>query len=150
MEIVTDKEKLKQRSKHVDEVTPDIIKYGYEVAEFMYKSKGVGMACIQVGNPVRMFVMSPNFQPSDTRIIINPVINNHGTEIVVKPEGCLSFPGIIQDVPRFAVIDVQYIDNHGKLVKKTLKRWEARIFQHEFDHLEGICKVGEKNGKTKS
>jgi peptide deformylase len=70
--------------------------------------------------------------------MINPKIIAHSTEIVKGWEGCLSIPGIRGFVPRSQAIEVEYTDRNGKLQKQEFTDFVARIFQHEYDHLDGI------------
>jgi peptide deformylase len=73
--------------------------------------------------------------------MINPKITAHSTEVVKGWEGCLSVPGIRGLVPRYQAIEVEYTDRNGKLQKQELTDFVARIFQHEYDHLDGIVFV---------
>lgn len=70
--------------------------------------------------------------------MINPHILAHSTEIVNGWEGCLSIPGIRGLVPRYQAIEVEYTTRDGKQNRQELTDFVARIFQHEYDHLEGI------------
>lgn len=97
----------------------------------------VGLAAPQVGEPVRLFVMMPDPKRKKFITCINPTIERHGKEVVTEKEGCFSAPGVNFEAKRWAVIDVSYTDEKDKMLKRTLKRWEARIFQHELAHLDG-------------
>lgn len=106
---------------------------------------GVGLAAPQVGKSLRLFIMSsyPNKRyPDAPEMIATPVINpeiiDYSSEMVKGWEGCLSIPGIRAPVPRHKFIDVKYIDSYGMLVEERLYDFVARIFQHEYDHIEGI------------
>jgi peptide deformylase len=70
--------------------------------------------------------------------MINPKIIAHSTETVKGWEGCLSVPGIRALVPRYQSIEVEYTDTSGELQKLEFTDFIARIFQHEYDHLEGL------------
>jgi peptide deformylase len=70
--------------------------------------------------------------------MINPRIIAHSTERVKGWEGCLSLPGIRGLVPRYQAIEVEYITRDGQLHQQELTDFVARIFQHEYDHLDGI------------
>ncbi|MGB3650243.1 MAG: peptide deformylase, partial [Rivularia sp. (in: cyanobacteria)] len=69
---------------------------------------------------------------------INPRIVAYSEEIVKDWEGCLSIPGIRGLVPRYKTIEVEYTDRYGKLQNQELTDFVARIFQHEYDHFEGL------------
>ncbi len=112
------------------------------------KLMGVGVAANQVGHDQRVFVMSPKYDKEEIRVVINPKILSHGKEIIHQPEFCLSCPGMEKFVPRWAVIEVAYLNEAHEVVEKKLKRWEARIFQHETDHLDGIICMEKEGGPT--
>lgn len=105
------------------------------------KIKCVGLAAPQIGENRRLFVMWPYWKSGSergVRVCFNPVIKSHGREVVKEREGCLSIPGRISEKSRYAIIEVAYFNENGEYVQETLRRWEARIFQHELDHLDGI------------
>lgn len=101
---------------------------------------GVGLAAPQVYKKIRLFIMIPNPKNSRAKsiVVINPKIISTGKEIKKDWEGCLSIPGIRGLVPRHTTIKVEYFDREGKKQTKTFKDFVARIFQHEYDHLDGI------------
>lgn len=111
----------------------------------LYDMDGVGIAAPQVYQSIRMFIVAshptarypkaPNMKPT---AMINPKILKKSVEKVKDWEGCLSIPGIRGLVPRHTFIRVEYTTRDGKVMKKTLKDFVARIFQHEYDHLDGI------------
>ncbi|MEO8893341.1 MAG: peptide deformylase, partial [Coleofasciculaceae cyanobacterium] len=80
----------------------------------------------------------PNAPLMAPTAMINPQIIAHSTEIVNGWEGCLSIPGIRGLVPRYQAIEVEYTTRNGKQNRQELTDFVARIFQHEYDHLEGI------------
>lgn len=107
-------------------------------------AKGVGIAAPQVSQSYRLFIVAS--RPSDRypyapemppTAMINPQIISHGAEIVKDWEGCLSIPGVRGLVPRYQKIAVEYTTREGKLERKVLTDFVARIFQHELDHLDG-------------
>jgi peptide deformylase len=106
---------------------------------------GVGIAAPQVGKSIRLFIMAPNPNPRypdaptmAPTAIINPVIVHVSTEMEKGWEGCLSVPGFRGLVPRHCEIEVQYLDRMGQSHSAHFTGFLARLFQHEFDHLEGI------------
>lgn len=124
--------------KKIQELIDDMIATVKEV-------DGVGIASPQVNQPLRLFIMAshPNIRyPKAPKMkptaVINPRIINRSKLKIKDWEGCLSIPGIRGLVPRSETIDVQYQDREGKTVKKKYHDFVARIFQHEYDHLEGI------------
>lgn len=106
-----------------------------EMTELMFKQQGIGLAAPQVGVSKRLFIMGN----SDKLITcINPVINS-GEDPVQDIEGCLSFPKLWLHVKRLDKIKVGYRDIEGNPVEAEFEGLMARVFQHELDHLNGIC-----------
>ena len=73
--------------------------------------------------------------------VVNPEIIWRSEEMVIGVEGCLSIPGLAGEVERHEAVKVRGLDVYGRPVKYDLKGWIARIFQHEIDHLDGVCYV---------
>jgi peptide deformylase len=106
---------------------------------------GVGIAAPQVGRSLRLFIMAP--QPNsrypdapamEPTAVINPEILRVSDEKETGWEGCLSVPGFRARVPRHLEMDVAFTDRHGTHRTERFNGFMARLFQHEFDHLEGI------------
>lgn len=98
---------------------------------------GIGLAAVQVGIKKRLFIIG-----NDMKIVayINPeIIEGIGEQI--GTEGCLSFPELRIPVKRYEEIKIRYQNENGEVVYDTLNGLAARVFQHEFDHLNGICFV---------
>ena len=109
------------------------------------ETNGVGIAAPQVSQSDRLFILAsrpnlryPKAPKMEPEAIINPKIIASSDEIVKDWEGCLSVPGIRGLVPRSASIEVEYSDRNGKLQRREFTDFVARIFQHEYDHLQGI------------
>ena len=105
---------------------------------------GVGIAAPQVAENLQLFIVAsrpnpryPQAPTMDPTAMINPRICSHGDELVKGWEGCLSVPGQRGFVPRYREIEVSYLDRHGKAHRQVLQDFVARIFQHEYDHLQG-------------
>jgi peptide deformylase len=112
------------------------------------QAHGVGIAAPQVAASYRLFIVAsrpnlryPHAPVMEPTAMINPRIIAHSSEIVKGWEGCLSVPGIRGLVPRYEAICVSYTDRHGKLQKQDFTGFVARIFQHEYDHLDGVLFV---------
>ncbi|MCL2931116.1 MAG: peptide deformylase [Trichodesmium sp. MAG_R03] len=108
-------------------------------------TNGVGIAAPQVSINDRLFIIAsrpnlryPKAPKMDPKAIINPRLISHSEDRVKGWEGCLSVPGIRGLVPRYRVINVEYTNREGKLERQELTDFVARIFQHEYDHLEGL------------
>ncbi len=109
------------------------------------ETNGVGIAAPQVSISDRLFIVAsrPNLRYPDApkmepTAMIDPRLISHSEDIVKGWEGCLSVPGIRGLVPRYRVIEVEYTNREGQLQRQELKDFVARIFQHEYDHLEGM------------
>ncbi len=111
--------------------------------DLMYEEQGVGLAAPQVGWSARIFVMNSTGdreQKEAQRAFLNPRIRKRRGR-VIGPEGCLSFPGLFIDVERAAWIQVEFDDPEGTSHTAELDGFEARIFQHELDHLDNVLLV---------
>ena len=116
-----------------------------ELIATVAKANGVGIASPQVAESYRLFIVAsrpnpryPNAPTMEPTAMINPRIIAHSSEVVKGWEGCLSVPGIRGLVPRYQAIEVEYTSRDGKLHRQELTDFVARIFQHEYDHLDGI------------
>ena len=106
--------------------------------ENMFHHDGVGLSANQIGMDVRAFAMVRDIEYNDVIVCFNPRIVTRGDECVWCEEGCLSFPDQFINVQRPDKITVKYEDEEGKDHKITLSGFASRVFQHEFDHLNGI------------
>ena len=106
--------------------------------ENMLHYDGVGLAANQIGMEVRAFAMVRDLENNEIVVCFNPKIVKKYNEVVNFEEGCLSFPDKIVSVDRPDRIVVQYEDKDKKIHKIKLNGFAARVFQHEFDHLNGI------------
>ena len=116
-----------------------------ELITSVVQANGVGIAAPQIATSYRLFIVAsrpniryphaPEMQPT---AMINPRIVAHSSEMIKDWEGCLSVPGIRGLVPRYQTIEVEYTDRNGSSQKQELTDFIARIFQHEYDHLEGL------------
>ncbi|HEY9728200.1 MAG TPA: peptide deformylase [Chroococcales cyanobacterium] len=107
-------------------------------------SNGVGIAAPQVSKSYRLFIVAsrpnaryPDAPTMEPTAMINPRIIARSSEVVKGWEGCLSIPGIRGLVPRSQAIEVEYTSRDSQLQRQELTGFVARIFQHEYDHLDG-------------
>lgn len=107
---------------------------------------GVGLAAPQVGSDRSVFVVDVD---GARHVFINPVVIEASGETETQPEGCLSIPGITLDVPRSTSIKVMYRNEHGEQQITDMRDGWARIFLHEFDHLNGILMIDRVGPMTK-
>ena len=105
--------------------------------ETMQHYEGIGLSANQVGVMERVFVMYNHVETKQIIACFNPKIIKEGEEKVLIDEGCLSFPGLWVKVNRPETIEVEYEDENGEKVQRELYGLQSRIFQHEYDHMEG-------------
>ena len=114
-----------------------------ELSKVMYdtmaKYGGIGLSANQVGLPFRMFIMGghPQIDNGRVRSVFNPLINDVSEETTSMKEGCLSFPFLFLSITRPKWCHVKYTDENGKDVEEVLHGMNARIFQHENEHMNG-------------
>ena len=134
--------RLRTKARPIEAMTPEVRALADDLLETMYAAPGVGVAAPQVGVALRMFVVdiAPTDAPSDPRVFINPEIVTREGETVWE-EGCLSFPGIHEEVERAARVTVRSQDLDGKPVEITAEGLLAVAIQHEYDHLDGTLLV---------
>ena len=125
---------LEKQVKEFDFSTMDPGEISKNMIDLMHKYKGIGLAANQVGLDAQIFVMGEE----NPITVINPIITEVGPERVEMEEGCLSFPGLYFKVKRPAVVSVQYLDTKQKECIIKLEGFHARVFLHEYDHLQGI------------
>ncbi len=131
--IKKDNPKLLKVSTEINVVSG--IKYGKKLLFFLNGyPNGLGLAAVQTGHLRRVFVMRYGV----STIVISPQIKRFSQRKSGFNEGCLTFPGEYKWIERPTWVDVMYINGKMELISKTLRGMEARIFQHEFDHLNGI------------
>ena len=114
--------------------------FEHDLIHLMTHSQGMGLAANQIGITKRFFAMGHEsfdvFQKP--AIIYNPVLISADEEQEVVQEGCLSFPGVLLQVSRPKMVLVRYQNNLGEFLMSRLAGMEARCFQHELDHINGI------------
>jgi peptide deformylase len=137
-----------------------------EMVKLMYENNGIGLSANQVGIEARVFVIMPRnlVGVSTPFAVFNPKIIAAGDELEDGDEGCLSFPNLYFNVKRPANIVVEFLDRDKNPVIIRLDGIDSRCFQHELDHLDGICftskvsklkldlaikKQRKRNGRTK-
>jgi peptide deformylase len=107
------------------------------MAETMYEAPGVGLAATQVDVHQRVIVIDVSETKDQLRVFVNPEIIDSGGEKQVYEEGCLSVPGVYEEVERPAVVRVRAFDEHGKRFELQADGLLAVCLQHEIDHLNG-------------
>ncbi len=134
--------RLREKGKKIEAVTPELRRLIDDMAETMYAAPGVGLAATQIGELLQLFIIdiADNDEPSDLRVFINPEILETTGE-VTWPEGCLSFPGVTEDIDRAAHIRVRALDKAGKSFEIEADGLLAVAIQHEYDHLQGLLMI---------
>ncbi|MGA2230135.1 MAG: peptide deformylase [Tepidisphaeraceae bacterium] len=128
--------RLRKMSKPVKEFNSELALLAARMLELMREAKGVGLAAPQVGKNIRLFVMNATGKPEDDRVIVNPALSEAEGEETAE-EGCLSIPDVKIDVLRAKTLKLEAHDLSGKPIEETQSGYVARIWQHEFDHLNG-------------
>ena len=143
---------LRKAGKEIDADYPELEKLIANMKETMYNASGVGLAAPQIGKSLRLFLIDASpFADDDeleeeerevlktfNRVFINPqIIKEEGDEWAFN-EGCLSIPDVREDVYRQEQITIEYQDEDFKKHTEVLTGLAARVFQHEYDHIEGV------------
>jgi len=116
-------------------VTPEIKTIIADMTETMWHQVGVGLAAPQVGISLRILVMDDGKR--GVRALLNPSITDRRGSIV-EEEGCLSLPGVFADVERSKWIAVSALDENGAPISFEAQGLQAKVVQHEIDHLDGV------------
>ena len=143
---------LRKVGTEIDADYPNLEKLISNMKETMYNASGVGLAAPQIGKAIRLFIIdaSPFAEDEDlsekdrealknfNKVFINAkIIKEEGEEWVFN-EGCLSIPDVREDVFRQPEITIEYQDEDFKTHTEVLDGLAARVFQHEYDHIEGV------------
>jgi peptide deformylase len=134
--------RLRTKAEPVREVTPEIRALVDDMAETMYAAPGVGLAAPQIGEALRIFVIdiAASDEPSDLRVFINPeIVAREG--VTTWEEGCLSFPGLHEEIERAEKCTVRATGIDGKTFELSAEGLLAIAIQHENDHLEGTLMI---------
>jgi peptide deformylase len=119
----------------------------------MYAAEGVGLAAPQVGVNKRLMVYNTSGDSKkwlEETIFVNPEIVEYSEATDTDIEGCLSFPDMSAEVTRSKWIKVEAMNLRGKKMKKKFVGWEAKIFQHEYDHLDGTVYIDRLSEEERS
>ena len=129
---------LRTKTKKIPKVTRDVKQLVKDMIETMHEASGVGLASPQVARTERVCIAVIGGKVTP---LINPVITKKSKETDIDQEGCLSLPNVWLQIPRSVEIALEYIDLRGKKQQRTLDHFDARVVQHEVDHLEGVLIV---------
>jgi peptide deformylase len=156
VETGTENEILRTKSKPVPAITGELRSFILDMIKTMDAEEGVGLAAPQVGRNIRLIICKIN--PTEKNEVIipmaNPTLLSLSEETEKGEEGCLSVPGTWGQVVRHKTILVRYTDLKGKEMTLELTDFNARIIQHEIDHLDGVLFTDKatdvKKGESKS
>jgi peptide deformylase len=133
--VILPDQRLHEPSLPVESIDGALAEYVEKMIATMQEAKGIGLAGVQVGFLQQVFVVQvPDQSP---QVFINPEILATSQELSTYEEGCLSIPGVYADVVRPKALEIQAWNVKGELVKGEIDGLLARVFQHEFDHLNG-------------
>jgi peptide deformylase len=143
---------LKAKTAEIPKDFPDLKKLVADMYDTMYYAHGVGLAAPQIGKSIRLFVIDSapmeddedekgkpvTPKPGLKRAFINPQILAEEGEEWAFNEGCLSIPGIRENVYRKPIVTLRFQDEDFNTHEETFNGMTARVIQHEYDHLEGV------------
>ena len=137
---------LRERCRDVEDFDDAFRQTCKEMMSIMYQADGVGLAATQVGIARRFFVYNPSGNPAlkvYEQVVVNPRITEYGPRCADEDEGCLSSRSdcCAGKVRRSEEIWVEFVDERNRKKKTKLRGFEARVFQHEYDHVEGVLHI---------
>jgi len=134
---------LRKKATDIAKGTVDVKELAADMFETMEGANGIGLAAPQIGKPIRMFVVDGRGLDEEEmkdfrKVFINAEILDETGEEWKFEEGCLSIPGIREDVSRNELVKIKYFDEEWNEYEEEYDGMKARIIQHEYDHIEGI------------
>jgi len=131
---------LRQKSKALNSVTKEDINLSKKMVKIMKKAPGVGLAANQIGilkQIITVHIQDKENEIEKTFALFNPIIIHCSKETIILEEGCLSLPKQFADIERPKSIIVRYMNEGNHIIEEKKEGLEARILQHEIDHLSG-------------
>jgi len=131
---------LRQKSQDLKNIEKEDLLIAEEMMEIMLNAQGVGLAANQIGILKKIITININNKENNLNkkyVLFNPKIISSSKETILMEEGCLSIPDQYANITRPKEIKLEYYDKKKKLIKKKVDGIEARILQHEIDHLSG-------------
>jgi peptide deformylase len=129
---------LRMRANEIESFDDDLRRLVERMTELMQDANGVGLAGTQVGTLRRVFVFQPEGEDEAPRVVVNPALIRTSEVTISDTEGCLSMQGVSIPVERPAKVTIAGKDENGEDVEFELEERDARVVQHELDHLDGI------------
>lgn len=137
---------LRQKAKKIHRVDSYIRSLVEDLIDTVREAPGAGLAAPQIGVPLRAIVTNVD---DKIHVVLNPEIVQESEETVEGEEGCLSIPGWYGPVTRRERVTVRGMSRTGKPIKIKSEGWEARAFQHEVDHLDGVLFIDRMDDRSK-
>ena len=134
---------LRAKARPVERIDAEVVRAANGMLELMYRHEGLGLAAQQVGLDLQLLVINFAGDPErhDQQVVaVNPVILEQKGAVKDR-EGCLSFPGLYQDIRRAKTVKVQAYNLEGRAFEMECADLAARIWQHEIDHLNGVLYI---------
>jgi peptide deformylase len=128
---------LRMRAREVESFDGDLARLAERMSHLMHDARGVGLAATQVGVLQRLFVFQREGEEEPTAVV-NPEIVERSRESDVMDEGCLSLQGVLVPVERALEVTLTGLDLDGEPLRLELEEMDARVAQHELDHLDGV------------
>jgi len=132
--------KLRQQAKTIIKVTQSEIDLSKKMVDLMLDAPGVGLAANQIGilkKIVTVRIHDEENEIDNTYVLFNPKIKSYSKKKVIMEEGCLSLPKQYADIERPESITIEYINEKNEIIEGKKNGFEARVLQHEIDHLDG-------------
>jgi peptide deformylase len=137
---------LRMKAREVRDFDDDLRRLAERMTALMHEAQGVGLAATQVGVLRRLFVF---VDEGVDRVLVNPVITKRSKDAEVDDEGCLSLREVLVPVERETGVTIEGADLDGAPVKLELELPEARIVQHEVDHLDGVLIIDRTDDESR-
>lgn len=137
---------LRMRAAEVETFDDELGRIAERMTELMHDAEGVGLAATQIGILRRFFVCTLD---GEDLVLVNPVVERVGEETHVEDEGCLSLGSVRVPIERATHVKVEARDAAGQPVALTLDEMDARIVQHELDHLDGVLLVDRTDAQSR-
>jgi len=133
---------LRKKGEEITEITSEIRKLVQDMCETMKDAPGIGLTAHQVGKNLSLFVLDMNYfdESADCKVFINPkIIESKG--VYTQDEGCLSVPGINEEIDRYEYVKISALDIDGNEFEFEGNGMLGRALMHEYDHTQGILIV---------
>ena len=128
---------LRMRAREVQQFDDDLARLAEKMVHLMHDARGVGLAATQVGVLQRLFVFQ-RADEDDVTTVVNPEITKRSKDTETADEGCLSLQGVLVPVERALAVTLEGQNATGDPIRLELEEMDARVVQHELDHLDGV------------